>query len=86
MGTKKFKPHATFDAGSDAIYVYLVDAPVDHTASPGDVRVIDYSKDGRIVGIEFLGVAGGVDLSDLPSRSTIEKLISDLARNIEIFA
>ena len=81
MGT--FRPHATHDPEADAIYVYLTEGeahPVD------DLRIIDYSRDGAVVGVEFLSVSGGIDLSDVPHHDKVEKLIGELNLGIKIFA
>lgn len=81
-----FRPHATHDPEADAIYVYLIDAKVARSKSVDDFRNIDYSKDGAVVGVELLGVGGGVDLSDIPYRETVERLIGELGLGIKIFA
>ena len=51
-----------------------------------DLRTIDYSNDGGIVGVELLGVSGGVDLLDVPHRHKVEELINELGLGIKIFA
>jgi uncharacterized protein YuzE len=83
---KEFRPHARFSPTADAIYVYLNDQPVAYTKELDDYRLIDYSADGAVVGIEFLGVSGGIDLSDIPFEKTVEQLIGDLGLDIKIFA
>ena len=40
-------------------------------------RIVDYDEHGEIVGIEFLAVHQGVDLSELPHRHELEKLFED---------
>jgi uncharacterized protein YuzE len=82
----KYKPHATHDPEADAIYVSLTDAKVGRSTTIDDFRIVDYSRDGAVVGIEFLGVGGGVDLSDIPYRETVERLIGELNLGIRIFA
>lgn len=84
MGT--FKPHATHDPEADAIYVYLPGDEVARSHSLDDLRVIDYSKSGSVVGVEFLGVGGGIDLQDVPFSDKVEKAIGDLGLGIKIFA
>lgn len=81
-----FRPHAEHDSESDAIYVWLIDEPARRSVQIDDCRTIDYSEDRRVVGIEFLGVGGGIDLSDIPFRHTVEQLIGDLGLGIKIFA
>jgi len=82
----QFKPHATYDPDADAVYVYLAGAEVERSTSLDDLRIIDYSVDGRVVGVEFLGVSGGIDLSDIPYRHKVEQLIGELGLGIKIFA
>lgn len=81
-----FKPYAKHDPEADAIYVVLSEAEVSRSHSLDDSRVIDYSANGRVAGVEFLGVGGGVDLSDVPFSDKIEKAIGDLGLGIRIFA
>jgi uncharacterized protein YuzE len=82
----QFKPHATHDPDADAVYVYLTGAEVERSTSLDDLRIIDYSVGGRVVGLEFLGVSGGIDLSDIPYRHKVEALIGELGLGIKIFA
>lgn len=82
----KFQPHATHDPDADALYVYLNEGDVQRSKTVGDLRVIDYSSDGGVIGVEFIGVSGGIDLSDLPFHNEVEKLIGELGLGIKIFA
>jgi len=81
-----FQPYAEHDPEADAIYVMLLDAEVARSHSLDDFRIIDYSKDRRVVGVEFLGVGGGVDLEDIPHSGKVEKAIGELGLGIKIFA
>ncbi len=83
---RHFRPHAQYDKEADAIYVLLADGEVARSAQLDDFRIIDYSADGKVVGVEFLGVGGGVDLADVPYGPTVEKLIGELGLDIKIFA
>jgi uncharacterized protein YuzE len=82
----RFRPRAEHSEESDAIYVRLTAAEVKRSTQLDDARIIDLSADGAVVGIEFLGVGGGVDLSDIPHRQTVERLIGELGLGIRIFA
>ena len=82
----KFTPHATYDPDADALYVHLLDLEVVRSTPLDDLRIIDHSADHRMIGIEFLGVSGGVDLEDIPYRPKVEGLIGELGRDIKIFA
>jgi len=59
-------PYVTFDEDADVLYVCLTSAKVSETRKLGDLRLIDYSADGSVVGVEFISASEGVDLSDLP--------------------
>ncbi len=83
---RHFGQRAEYDAEADAIYVYLGNYPIARTTPLDDCRNIDLSKDGSVVGVEFLGASGGVDLADVPHKSTVEKLIGELGLGIRIFA
>ena len=78
----EFHPHAVYDPEADAIYVVLTDEKVAKSVQLDDFRVIDYSGDGALVGVELLGVGGGVELDDVPKRQTVEKLIGELGLGI----
>lgn len=82
---RAFVPHATHDPDADAIYVSLCEASVARSKQLDDCRIIDLAEDGSVVGIEFLGVGGGIDLSDIPLRDKVEELIGDLGLGIRIF-
>ena len=79
-----FKQYATYSQSADVVYVYLTEAEVASTRTLDDRRLIDHAADGRVVGIEFLEVSGGVDLTDVPFRTAVEALIR--GHNFPIFA
>jgi uncharacterized protein YuzE len=76
----------TYDAESDALYVQLIDLPADRTHALDDLRLIDYSEDGGVVGVEFLEASHGVDLRDLPFKQKIDELIREKGLPFPIFA
>jgi uncharacterized protein YuzE len=69
------KPHVTYSQQADAVYVCLSDATVVRTRALGDWRNADYGTDGSVIGVEFLGVGAGLDLSGVPKRDEIEQLL-----------
>lgn len=73
-----FVPTIEHDPESDAVYVCLAEGDVHRSGELDDFRHIDYSEDGRVIGIEFLAVSGGIDLNDIPFRKTVEKLIQPI--------
>jgi uncharacterized protein YuzE len=74
----------TYDREADAVYVYLSEKPYDHGKRLGNRRRIDYASDGTVVGIEFLYVSDGVDVSDLPEQEQISRLLEE--QNLKVFA
>jgi|DewCreStandDraft_2_1066082.scaffolds.fasta_scaffold00555_21 uncharacterized protein YuzE len=81
-----FRQLAKYSQEADAIYVYLNPGRVAYSKFLDDLRVIDFSEDGRVVGVEFLQVSDGIDLSDVPERDKVERLINDLGLGIKIYA
>ncbi|MPZ23931.1 MAG: DUF2283 domain-containing protein [Dehalococcoidia bacterium] len=75
-----------YDEEADAIYVYLRELSVTRTERLDDIRLIDYSDDGAVVGIEFLSVSEGIDLADIPFARTVEKLLGNSGYRFRIFA
>ena len=55
-----------YEPGSDAAYVQFLDAPVAYTQMIDDGRILDYAASGAVLGLELLGIKGGVRLSGLP--------------------
>jgi len=74
-----------YDAEADALYVKLIDLPVARTHALDDLRLIDYSEDGGVVGVEFLDASHGVDLRDVPFSNRIDKLIRANGSQFPIF-
>jgi uncharacterized protein YuzE len=74
----------TYDPESDALYVRLNDLAVAKTKPLDDLRLIDYSADGAVVGVEFLEASYGVDLSDVPHSHRIDELIGESGLPIKV--
>ena len=80
-----FEP-VVYDPEADALYVQLIDAPVARTHALDDLRLIDYSGDGGVVGVEFLEAKFGIDLRDVPFSNRIDALIRETGLGFPIFA
>lgn len=80
-----FKP-VTYDEEADALYVRFMDVASAKTKAVDDLRMIDYSKDGAIIGLEFLQASAGIDLSDMPLRHKTEELLGQSGLQFKIFA
>lgn len=76
-----------YDNEEDVLYVHLVPATeVARSQCLDDHRLIDYSADGSVVGIEFIDASLGVDLSTLPFAHKVEQAIGDAGLELPIFA
>ena len=75
-----------YDPEADALYVQLMDAPVARTHPLDDLRLIDYTEDGGVIGVEFLEAKYGIDLRDLPFSNKIDALIRQAGLGFPIFA
>lgn len=77
-------PTIDYSPESDAVYVTITDKPVSKQHFLDDYRIIDLAEDGSVVGVEFLGVSGGIDLTGLPNqealRQAVEPVIADVTR------
>ena len=75
-----------YDQEADALYVQLGPGPSVRTSNLGDLRLVDYSAEGSVVGVEFISVSEGIDLSGVPERSAVERAIIDSKAPVRIFA
>ncbi len=73
-----------YDREADAVYIYLRNAPYAYGKDLDSGRRIDYSSDGKPIGIELLCVTKGVNLDDLPEQSKIAELLGK--NHIKVFA
>lgn len=64
------------DAG-DILYVGFGDAAVASCRSFGDLRNVDYDGEGRIVGVELIGLPGGVSLRGLPEAARVRAALRE---------
>ena len=80
-------PHAAYDSEADALYVQLRDGQTSTTQKfLDDLRILDYSADGAVVGVEFISASAGIDLTDVPFAERVEALIGDSGHSFKIFA
>jgi uncharacterized protein YuzE len=75
----------TYDREADALYVRLLDKSVSKTKAVDDLRLIDYAHGVAIIGVEFLQASGGIDLSGLPLRSELARLIGESGLHFPVF-
>jgi uncharacterized protein YuzE len=75
-----------YDDEGDVLYVRLQFANVHRSKAVDDLRLIDYSDDGAIVGVEFIGASGGIDLRDMPFAHKVEQLIGEAGLGFPVFA
>jgi hypothetical protein len=59
-------------------YHYLREGvPFAFTHNLDDARNIDYGPDNLPIGVELLGVSHGVDLTNLPQRANLARLLAE---------
>ena len=73
------------DKEADAVYILLDDKPYSYGKKVDKSRRVDYAQDGTAIGVEFLYVSDGVDVSDLPvEERAIGRLLEE--HNLKVFA
>ena len=78
-------PNTTYDADADILYVKLLDdGNVARQTFLDDLRIIDHSEDGSVVGIEFIDASGGVDLAEVPFAEQVEELIGHSGHSFKL--
>ena len=78
-------PAATFDSDADILYVRLLDdESVARQTFLDDLRIIDRSEDGSVIGVEFVGASDGVELADVPFAQQLEELIGGSGHSFRI--
>lgn len=66
------------DRETSMMYIRLTPAKIRYTEDFGDDRLVDYDERDCVVGVEFIGIDGGVDLDGLPASDHIrEALVSE---------
>jgi uncharacterized protein YuzE len=67
-----------YDPEADAVYIWLREGvPFAFNLNLDDGRNISYGPDEQPIGIELLGVSQGVDLTDLPQRAEVARLLAN---------
>ena len=62
---------------ADAAYAVFSEDEIKRTKKLDSYRLLDLDAQGEVVGIEFLRVSQGVDLSDLPRRGELRTLFDE---------
>ncbi len=61
----------TLNEPGDILYVRLRDGEVAKTRAFGDDRLVDFDADGMVIGAEFIGIEGKLDLRGLPDSTRL---------------
>ena len=71
-------PYAEYLGDDDILYVRLKDVPIAMTREGANVWVnVDLARDDSVVAVEVVNAKSmGVDLTDIPERDTVERLIA----------
>ena len=70
------------DPDADAVYVRLNEGRYARTEEIDDYRNVDYDADGRAIGVEFLYVSDGVDLSEVPQADRVAEALRPLGLKV----
>lgn len=79
-------PRVDYDDDADVLYVQLADGEVAETRELGDLRLVDYSGDGNVLGIEFVSASEHLDLRGVPFASMVAAAIGDTGLPLKIHA
>ena len=66
-----------FNDVGDILYVRLREGRIVTTKSFGDHRLVDLDASGRVLGAEFIGLDGEIDLCGLPEEGTLLSAVQD---------
>jgi uncharacterized protein YuzE len=73
-----FTPRADYLEHIDILYVQVREAEIARTRNLGHWRNVDLDANGNVVAVEFIDTKHeGVDLTDIPERDTVERLIRE---------
>jgi uncharacterized protein YuzE len=74
--------NATYDRDADAAYVGFSSRTSARQVQLDDSRILDYSTDGAIVGVEFLSPSHGVDLAGIPRANEVARALHRLGLEV----
>jgi uncharacterized protein YuzE len=81
----KEAPYAEYLERIDILYVQVRNTEIARTRSLGHWRNVDLDADGNVVAVEFINAMSlGVDLTDIPERDTVERLIREADVPLEL--
>jgi len=63
----------TYDKNADAVYVYIKDDKVSRSDEITNDTIIDYDRDGKVIGIEILCASSRIPMKELTAPG-IEQL------------
>jgi uncharacterized protein YuzE len=77
-GASPLRMKLDYDPGADAAYITLrPGVPFAFTHHVDDDRNTDYGPDNQPIGVELLGVSHGLDVTDLPQRAALARLLAE---------
>ena len=59
----------------DILYLQFRNAKIASCREFGDLRNLDYDSDGRLIGVELIGLPGGVSLVGMPEADRIREAL-----------
>ena len=74
-----------FNDIGDILYVRLREGRIAKTKTFGDDRLVDVDANGVVLGVEFIGIDGELDLRGLPEQEAIrDAIVSSAVGNMNV--
>lgn len=76
----------TFYPDEDALYIGISEKEFSYGKDLDEFKHLNFSEDHEVIGVEFLSVSHGVDLSNIPEdlKAAIEPILAE--RDVKLFA
>jgi uncharacterized protein YuzE len=78
--------NVTYDPAANALYIKFREEPVDDTIEDANGFMIDYNREGRVVGIEILNASADIDDPTTLTYATLGVAFEQQAAERKVFA
>ena len=69
----------------DILYIRVRAGKIVRTDTYGDHRLVDVNANGAVIGVEFIGIDGELDLRGLPEEDLLARVIVEAGVKLPIF-
>ena len=80
----QFRPHARYKEEIDVLYVFLMEEAATRSEELDANRIIQQTGYAKPVHIEFHHASAGIDLTDVPEKERVHKLILESGKSFTI--